>query len=190
MPLNTTPPVASESPSRSPELVCTATGAALADRRLAKTLTMRKTANARSHRMLVVRGGLIFTLDLPVRILAKPAVGPDEALGCLRVALELPVEPTHRHRGLAAPIGIQECSAMADIEIGDEYRHRADAFKIIHPIGISDIARSAKNVDDGRVQLLQCRLGDGDSRNGIGIGEDAAAMDQDGALPRIGGNLG
>ena len=75
---------------------------------------------------------------------------------------------------------------MADIKIGDEYRHGADVLEIIHAIGIGDVARTTEDVNDRRVQLLQGRLGDRNARNWIGIGENAAAMDQHGADPGIG----
>src|SRR5277367_2951953 len=137
--------------------------------------------------LLMGVGDQIFALDLPVGILAKPAASADKALCCLSVALELPIEPAHRDGCLTAPVCIQESSSVADVKVGDEYRHGADLFEIIHAILICDVGRSTENVNDGRMQLLKGCLGDRNTRNGIAVRENPAAMDHDGADARIAG---
>src|SRR6185436_11133888 len=72
----------------------------------------------------------LLALQRPLRVLAEPAVLPDEPLRALRITAKLPIEPAHRHRCGRAAVGFTERAAVSDRQIGGRHRDVRDTLEV------------------------------------------------------------
>src|SRR4030095_1841944 len=95
----------------------------------------------------------ILLVHRPAFLLGQSRRITGEKLAGFRIASELPLKPCNRSHRPVAPMGLAECTAVADSLVGNEDRNLFDALEIIHAVGVRNVSLSAQKVKDRRVKL-------------------------------------
>ena len=102
----------------------------------------------------------LLLLDGPALVGAQPAVGAREVPACVVAPLQLPIEPARADARPNAAVGLRERTAVADGQRAEEHGHVVDPRDVVDRILMSNIGRSAGQIEHGTVQARELRLVD------------------------------